>query len=189
MQGLTFLSLASTAIGDAGLTAVSPHLKNLRRLCHLSLADAGLTAAATKPLLQALPPMRALEHLDLARNAFDVAGHVALAPLLAALPGLRYLDNVGARFTAHANAPPTILPPTLSSLSHLSLQVCRTPPPHVPSPLRTPACMHCAREPLLRGLHDVGAGCAWCLRHRRGCARGSCGVGVFADRGCARLWQ
>eukprot|EP00892_Ulva_mutabilis_P003287 jgi/Ulvmu1/132/UM001_0136.1 len=126
LQALTFLSLASTAIGDAGLTAVSPHLGNLRRLRHLSLADAGLTAAAAKPLLRALPAMAALEHLDVARNAFDIAGHVALAPLLAALPRLRFLDNVGARFTARAFSPPTILPPTLSALEHLSLQVHST---------------------------------------------------------------
>lgn len=140
LQALTFLSLASTAIGDAGLTAVSPHLKSLRRLRHLSLADAGLTAAAAKPLLLAMPAMSALQHLNLSRNAFDVCGHVALAPLLAALPGLRFLDNIGARFTARSYSPPTILPPNLSALEHLGLQV--RPASLHPYPLLPPFTRH-----------------------------------------------
>lgn len=124
MQDLTFLSLASTAIADAGLCALSPYLMRLHQLSHLNLADTSLTAAAAKPLAAVLAPLATLNHLDLSGNAFDVAGHVALAPVLATLTELTFLDNVGGKFSMRAPAPPTVCPPALFKLQQLGLQVC-----------------------------------------------------------------
>lgn len=141
MQDLTFLSLASTAIADAGLCALSPYLMRLHQLSHLNLADTSLTAAAAKPLAAVLAPLATLNHLDLSGNAFDVAGHVVLAPVLATLTELTFLDNVGGKFSVRAPAPPTVCPPALFKLQQLGLQVCAVEPRL--SKYRT--CMHSKR--------------------------------------------